>query len=299
LEFDPLVAASGLFVGFIVGLTGMGGGALMTPILVLLFGIHPLAAISSDLTASAFMKPVGASVHMRRGSVNFGLVRWLVIGSIPAAFVGAYFANHLGHGPELAARLKAVLGVTLLVACSAIAAKSLLGRKRRPVEAPEEFRVSIAPTIAIGVVGGLIVGLTSVGSGSLMIVLLLLLYPQLSASRLVGTDLMQAIPLVIAAALGHAMFGKFHFDLTLSLVIGSLPGVYLGARVSSRAPDHVIRPVLMVVLLASGLKLIGIQSSHIGLALSATILAVLAVGLQRRRAARFTAAASTLPQRID
>lgn len=281
---DLHIALAGMLVGFVVGLTGMGGGALMTPILVLLFKVPPLAAISSDLVASVAMKPVGATVHFRRGRVQMGLVRWLVLGSVPSALLGAYLANHLGEGAVLAARLKVALGVTLLVASSAIAAKTLINRRRKPGDSELPLRVRPLPTLAIGVLGGLIVGVTSVGSGSLMMVLLLMLYPTLSASALVGTDLVQAIPLVATAALGHFLFGHLHLVLTASLILGSLPGVYFGARLSARAPDHVIRPILMVVLASSALKLLGVDSAIVGAVGLALLVAIgISFALRNRR----------------
>lgn len=258
MHIDPLVALGGLLVGFTVGLTGMGGGALMTPMLVLLFNVNPLAAVSSDIVASVVMKPIGGSVHLRRGTVHTGIVRWLMVGSIPSAFAGVLLLDLLGNGAALDRKLKVMLGFALLVAATAMTAKLLLQAKRHTAtDAPEDIPVRVLPTIAVGVAGGLIVGLTSVGSGSLMIVLLLALYPRLQTSSLVGTDLVQAVPLVASAALGHLLFGDFQLGLTASLLVGCVPGVYAGARVSSRAPDHAIRPVLVAVLVASALKLLG------------------------------------------
>ena len=274
MQIDPYVAAAGLLVGFTVGLTGMGGGALMTPLLVLLFKVQPLAAVSSDLVAAVIMKPVGGGVHLRRGTVNFALVRWLMVGSVPAAFAGVLVLRALGDGAVVQARIKQVLGVALLVAASSIAAKGLLqvraahralGMARTGPGPARPLRVRPLPTVLIGVVGGLVVGMTSVGLGSLMIVLLLVLYPMLRSSELVGTDLVQAIPLVASAAVGHLLFGDFRLDLTASLLVGSLPGVYLGARLSSRANDAVIRPALALVLVASGLKLLGVDNLQLGL----------------------------------
>jgi len=278
LPFDPSVALAGLFVGFTVGLTGMGGGALMTPILVLLFNVQPLAAVSSDLVAAVVMKPVGGGVHLRRGTVNFALVRWLMVGSVPAAFAGVLVLRQLGDGAVVQERLKLTLGVALLLAAASIAAKGLLEVQARRSERPKgrsadrPFQVRPLPTVLIGVTGGLVVGMTSVGSGSLMIVLLLLLYPMLSSSRLVGTDLVQAIPLVASAALGHLLFGDFRLDLTSSLLVGSLPGVYLGAKVSSRAKDGIVRPALVLVLIASGLKLVGVDNLQLGLVVAGLVL---------------------------
>jgi uncharacterized membrane protein YfcA len=268
-------------VGFTVGLTGMGGGALMTPLLVLLFKVQPLAAVSSDLVAAVIMKPVGGGVHLRRGTVNMGLVRWLMVGSVPAAFAGVLVLRQLGDGAVVQARIKQVLGVALLLAATSIAAKVLVQvrvARRAPrlagggPVAVQSFKVRLLPTVLIGVAGGLVVGMTSVGSGSLMIVMLLLLYPMLRSSELVGTDLVQAIPLVASAAVGHLLFGDFKLDLTASLLVGSIPGVYLGAKLSSRANDVIIRPALALVLVASGLKLLGVDNLQLGLLVLALVL---------------------------
>lgn len=257
MHLDLAVALGGLLVGFTVGLTGMGGGALMTPMLVLLFKVNPLAAVSSDIVASVVMKPIGGSVHLRRGTVHTGIVRWLMVGSVPSAFAGVLLLDRMGDGAQLDQRLETVLGGALLVAATAMTAKMLLQARRPSVSvAAADVAVRALPTVAVGVAGGLIVGLTSVGSGSLMIVLLLVLYPRLQTSALVGTDLVQAVPLVASAALGHLLFGDFQLALTTSLLLGSIPGVYVGARLSSRAPDHAIRPVLVAVLVASALKLL-------------------------------------------
>ena len=258
---DPVVAFAGLFVGFVVGLTGMGGGALMTPILVLLFGVEPLTAVSSDIVASMVMKPVGGAVHWRRGTVHRRLVLWLMLGSVPSAFVGVLLLRSLGSGPTLQGLIKHALGVALLVVATGLLLKPLLQRKRVANESAPPLAVRPLPTLLIGVLGGLVVGMTSVGSGSLMIIMLLLLYPRMRLSELVGTDLVQAIPLVASAALGHLLFGDFKLALTGSILLGSIPGVFLGAMLSSRAPDHVIRPALVVVLLASGLKLLGVPTA--------------------------------------
>ena len=259
MHIDLYVSVAGLIVGFVVGLTGMGGGALMTPILVLLFNVEPLAAVSSDLVAALVMKPVGAAVHARRGTVNTKLVKWLMLGSVPAAFGGVLILRALGNSEALQTRLKIVLGIALLLACGSMIAKAFLQRRREGA-APDAKSITVKPlpTVVIGALGGLVVGMTSVGSGSLIIVLLLILYPTLSAPALVGTDLLQAVPLVASAALGHILFGDFVLGLTASMLIGSIPGVYVGARLSSRAPDAVIRRALVFVLLASGLKLVNV-----------------------------------------
>jgi uncharacterized membrane protein YfcA len=280
---DLGVSAMGLVVGFVVGLTGMGGGALMTPLLVLLFHVQPLAAVSSDLVAAVVMKPIGGGVHLKRGTVDLALVKWLAAGSVPSAFVGVLLLRSLGDGQVVQDRIKLALGLALLVASSSMVAKALLDRNRvpGPSERPPVRRL---PTLGVGIAGGLIVGMTSVGSGSLMIVLLLALYPRLKASQLVGTDLVQAVPLVLSAAIGHILFGDFELGLTGSLLLGSVPGVYLGAHVSSRANDSVIRPVLVVVLVASSLKLLGVPTAAVGVFLLAASAAAVLVGVRVLRA---------------
>jgi uncharacterized membrane protein YfcA len=253
------MALGGLGVGAVVGLTGMGGGALMTPMLVIFFGIDPVTAVSSDLVVSLVMKPFGAGVHAKEGTVNYGLVRWLCIGSVPCAFAGVFLLNALG-GDDVADTVKLWLGIALLLAAGSMIVCHEINRRRGRHLAVEGAQLAISvrplPTLLIGAGGGLIVGMTSVGSGSLIIVLLLLLYPTLSAGQLVGTDLVQAVPLVGAAALGHLFFGDVSFAVAGSLMVGAIPGVLIGARISSRAPDHIIRPILVVVLIASGAKLL-------------------------------------------
>ncbi|MEU8143452.1 sulfite exporter TauE/SafE family protein [Nonomuraea sp. NPDC048901] len=251
----PLIAGSFL-VAIVVGLTGMGGGALMTPMMMLFFNVPPLAAVSSDLVASAVMKPVGSAVHLRRGTVNLRLVGWLCVGSVPAAFCGVFIARAFAVGDAV----KYALGVALLLAVAGLVAKTWLAGKGGTSSA-HDIVVRPIPTVLVGTVGGLVVGISSVGSGSLIIVALLALYPALKANQLVGTDLVQAVPLVASAALGHLLFGDFQLTLTVSLLIGSIPGVYLGARISSRAPGGLIRALLGIVLLASALKLLDVSNT--------------------------------------
>lgn len=255
MHFDPLIALAGLVVGFTVGLTGMGGGALMTPIMVLLFKVDVLAAVSSDLVVSLIMKPVGGGVHLKRGTVRKDIALWLCIGSVPAAFIGVLILKSLG-AEHTAPLLKRALGLALLASAGSIVLRRWIDRRRAEGWDPGPTVVDRPKTLAIGVIGGLIVGMTSVGSGSLIIVMLLFVYPGLRSNELVGTDLIQAIPLVGSAALGHLLFGDVRFGLTLSLVAGAVPGVYAGARLSAVAPDKVVRPALFAVLLASGLRLV-------------------------------------------
>ena len=266
---DPALALGGLVVGFVVGLTGMGGGALMTPMLLFFFHVNPLAAVSSDLVTSAIMKPFGSAVHIRNGTVNWALARYLAIGSVPCAFAGVFVLRAFGGtGGSLDSAVKTALGVALLLASASLIIKAYITLQARVTRraaglstdatcgAPQ-IVVRPLPTILIGMVGGLVVGMTSVGSGSLIIIALLLVYPKLQASQLVGTDLVQAVPLVAAAAVGHLLFGDFQLSVTTSLLIGSIPGVLIGAQFSARAPGGIIRRALSLVLLASGLKLVG------------------------------------------
>jgi uncharacterized membrane protein YfcA len=255
----------------------MGGGALMTPVLVLVFNVPPLTAVSSDLVASAVMKPVGSFVHLRRGTVHLGLVKWLCIGSVPAAFAGVLLARALGDGEEVQRVIRTALAIALLVSAAGLMVRAYVrlvehARVRDGHAAPlpqgrPHLQVRPVPVLVIGIVGGIVVGMTSVGSGSLIIIGLMALYPRLKASELVGTDLVQAVPLVASAAIGHVIFGDFHMDLTASLLLGSVPGVWLGAQLSARAPGGLVRRALGFVLLASALKLLNVSNRSTGLIL--------------------------------
>jgi uncharacterized membrane protein YfcA len=283
MHFDYAMAIGAFLVAIVVGLTGMGGGALMTPMLVTFFGVPPLSAVSSDLVAAAVMKPVGSYVHYRRGTVDLRLVGWLCVGSVPAAFCGVLVAQALGSGEDVQSVIKKALGVALLIAAAGLAVRgyfALVDRTRQGPGArrtaapgspaatePPAISVRPIPTLLVGIIGGLIVGMTSVGSGSLIIVALLALYPRLTGNQLVGTDLLQAVPLVMSAAIGHLLFGDFKFEVTAALLAGSIPGVYLGSLVSSRAPGGLIRRALAFVLLASALKMFDVDNAVLAWAL--------------------------------
>jgi uncharacterized membrane protein YfcA len=266
VHIDPYIVLGSAVVGLLVGMTGAGGGALMTPMLILLFGVKAPSAISSDLVAAVLMRPVGAAVHMRKGTVNYRLVGWLALGSVPMAFLGAYLLHLLGSGSTAPTHVEQALGAALLTGAAAMViryAMDIRGGQDRQ-SALRDLVVRPLPTVVIGMVGGVIVGITSVGSGSLMIVLLLFLYPMISAGRLVGTDLTQAVPLTLAAAVGALIFGHVEFGVTISIVIGSVPAVLIGSLLSSRAPDKFIRPVITFVILASGLKYVGLGTKALG-----------------------------------
>lgn len=275
MTFDAHLAAAGALVGFLVGLTGMGGGALLTPILVLVFGVPPLAAVSSDLVTSLVMKPFGAAVHWRHRTVDGRLLGWLALGSMPAAFLGSVLIGTLGrggHADEVSAGLKILIALALLGSIAATVWRTW----RTPAADDSPLIVRPLRTVLIGVIGGLAVGLTSVGAGSLVIAMLLLAYPTLTPRRLVGTDIAQAIPLVAAASLGHLLFGDVHFALTASLVLGAVPAVLIGARLSAVAKTGIVRPIITAVLGASALALLGVPTFGIlggGLAAAGLVIA--------------------------
>jgi hypothetical protein len=220
------------------------------------------------------MRPLGAAVHLRAGTVNLKLVRWMVMGSVPAAFLGAYLLHLMGHAKSAQHNIEVALGVALLVGAGAMVLRFALDRrggiKRSGVVHGVKPRPR--PTLAIGIVGGLIVGITSVGSGSLMIVLLLFVYPMLGANQLVGTDLTQAVPLTAAAALGALAFGHVEIGITGSLIIGSVPGVLIGSMLSSTIPDRFVRPAIAFVIFASGLKYVGVGTTALGWILCVVLL---------------------------
>jgi uncharacterized membrane protein YfcA len=275
MHIDPYIVLGSAVVGFLVGLTGAGGGALMTPMLILLFGVTPSKAISSDLVAAVVMRPFGAAVHLRKGTVNRRIVGWMVLGSVPMAFLGSYLLHLMGNSKTDQEKIEMILGAALLVGAAAMVLRYVLDRRGGQARTALVHEVDVKPlrTVVIGMVGGLIVGLTSVGSGSLMIVLLLFLYPMLGANQLVGTDLSQAVPLTLAAALGALAFGHVDFGVTASLIIGSVPAVLVGSLLSSSAPDRYIRPAITFVIFASGLKYVGVSTEALGWILCATLFA--------------------------
>jgi uncharacterized membrane protein YfcA len=276
MHIDPYIVLGSAVIGLLVGMTGAGGGALMTPMLILLFNVTPLKAISSDLVAAVVMRPLGALVHFRKGTVNLKLVANLSIGSVPMAFAGAYVLHRLGESSSAQTHVEQILGVALLVGAAAMVLRFVLDKRGGNARQGTVSDIVVHPlrTILIGMIGGFVVGMTSVGSGSLMIVLLLFLYPVLGANQLVGTDLGQALPLTAAAALGALAFGHVEFAVTTSLIIGSVPAVLVGSVLSSRAPDRYIRPAITFVIFASGLKYVGVGTTTLGW----TLVIVLAAG---------------------
>ena len=296
---DWTLALAALGIGTIVGLTGMGGGALMTPVLVLFFNVPPLTAVSSDLVSAAVMKPVGSFVHLRNGTVRLDLVRWLCIGSVPSAFCGVLVARALGQSSGVDDAVQKALGVALIVAAAGLFFRAYLrlaerarhrdAHRDRDPSGPPDIVIRPVPTVIVGAVGGLVVGMTSVGSGSLIIIALMLLYPTLRASSLVGTDLVQAVPLVASAAIGHIFFGDLELSVTGALLVGSIPGAYIGAQLSSRLPGALIRRALAFVLLASALKLLGVSTTLTLVTLGAVAVLAGPIWMALRRAHGFPA----------
>ena len=213
-------------------------------------------------------------MHLRAGTVNLRLVRWMVIGSVPAAFLGAYLLQLLGNAKSAQHHIEIALGSALLVGGGAMVLRFILDRRARAAaHRTRDREVSAARADRlIGVVGGIIVGMTSVGSGSLMIVLLLFLYPTIGANQLVGTDLTQAVPLTLAAALGALMFGHVEVGVTGSLILGSVPAVLVGSLLSSSVPDRYVRPAIAFVIFACGLKYVGVGTTALGWTLCGVLL---------------------------
>jgi uncharacterized membrane protein YfcA len=290
-DIDLALSLGGLIAGLMVGLTGMGGAALVTPMLVLVFGVSPAAAVSSDVVASAFMKPVGAFVHIRERTVHWGLVGWLSAGSIPGVLLGTViFARVLGTDAA-GDTIRAWIGWALLIAVGAMIAKTWISR-RSGADQPllgTDMPVRVVPTLITGVVVGVLVGMTSVGSGSLVVTTLLLLYPLLRPSVLVGTDLTQAVPMLIAGAIAHAGFGDISIAVVVSLLIGQIPGVWVGARLSSRYDGRALRYLLMVILAATAMKLLGASTLFAGMIALVGLAIVTVLIVRERRRSRAAA----------
>ncbi|RNL77796.1 sulfite exporter TauE/SafE family protein [Nocardioides marmorisolisilvae] len=253
-------------VGIVVGLTGMGGGALMTPALIFL-GINPATAVANDLVAASVNKTVGAAVHWRNGSPNLRLAGLLMAGSVPFAFAGGFIVKAVGDEEARTDFLTTAIGWALLLAAGSYALRIYLQLRlvANGNEVPaEEPHIRAVPTVLVGAFGGLLVGITSVGSGSLIMVALLLLYPTMTALRLVGTDLVQAVPLVLAAAVGHVVNEGVEWVVLIPLVLGGSPGTFLGAKMTNWVSQSVIRRGIVIVLTLTGLKMLGVPPETIG-----------------------------------
>jgi hypothetical protein len=255
------IVVAGFVVGIVVGLTGMGGGALMTPALIFLGVGNASAVVTADLTAAAVSRSAGAVTHARQGSPNMRLALWLIVGSVPAALIGPWIVHGLAGGdPDSIDRLlMECIGFALLFAASAYALRVYLNLRRvRGTRGDADPDPTIRPlvTLSVGAVGGLLVGITSVGAGSVIMIALLMLYPGLSPVRLVGTDLVQAVPLVLAAAGSNIVINGLDWHILVPLVLGSTPGTVLGARLAPKVPGSFIRRGIVVVLTMSGIALL-------------------------------------------
>jgi uncharacterized membrane protein YfcA len=255
------ILVAGFFVGVVVGLTGMGGGALMTPALIFLGVGDAASVVTADLTAAAIYKSGGAAVHAREGSPNFGLAKWLILGSVPMALLGPWIIHAIaGQEPgSLDDLLKTCIGFALLLAASTYALRLYINLRRvRGGHRDADPNPPIRPlaTLLVGALGGLLVGVTSVGSGSVIMIALLMLYPGLSAVKLVGTDLVQAVPLVLAAAISNIAINGLDWSILVPLVLGSTPGTMLGSRIAPRVPQSIIRRGIVIVLTMSGVALL-------------------------------------------
>jgi len=253
---DPAQSISGFAVGVIVGLTGVGGGSLMTPLLVLLFGIHPATAVGTDLLHAAVTKAGGTYVHARHGRVDWRITGLLAAGSIPAAILTVLGLQRFAGGLGGSRVITLVLGGALVLTACALALRPHLRRLSRTpaIQVPRPP----ALTAAAGVVLGFVVTVSSVGAGALGVTALFLLYPQLKTSRIVASDLAHAVPLTLVAGVGHWMFGSVDFHLLLSLLAGSLPGIYIGSHFAGRIPETLLRWILAAILLLVGVKLIAL-----------------------------------------
>lgn len=255
---DPAYAVTGLLVGFLVGLTGMGGGSLMTPLLILVLHMKPSVAVGSDLAYSAITKWVGTFQHNRQKTVDHKLSLQLAIGSVPGSLLGIWFVHHLYSvvGGRAETFIVRMLGIMLIVVAVALIFKNnptLKAWGKRLHVTQSRWRLGIA--ILTGLVLGFLVGITSVGSGTLFGVVLIVVFG-LGTKRMVGTDVFHAAMLTTAAAIGQFYVGKVNLPLVGNLLIGSIPGVLLGSMLSARLPEKVVRPVLATVLFISGVNVL-------------------------------------------
>jgi uncharacterized membrane protein YfcA len=260
VDFDWINAIAGFGVGALVGLTGVGGGALMTPIMVLLFGVAPHTAVGTDLWFAGITKIVGGWVHGKRGSVDWQVLRRMFCGSIPAALLTLWWLHHSGGGQTHNTLILKTLGAVLVLTSFAAVLRQSVHRvgARLRSERPVGFKgVQPALTVVAGALLGFLVTFTSIGAGALGAVMLLYLYPRrMKPSTLVGTDIIHAIPLTLLAGSGHLLLGNVDFGLLGALLVGSIPGIVLGALASARAPERLIRSLISILLTLVGLRML-------------------------------------------
>lgn len=258
IHIDPLYSLAGVFVGLLVGLTGVGGGSLMTPLLVLVFGFHPATAVGTDLLYASGTKAVGTAVHGWRGSVDWRVVRRLATGSVPATIATLLFLGAAHRDARDTGQLiSTILGVTLVLTAVAVFFRVQIVRAMgRRFARIDERRVA-GLTVLLGALLGVLVSLTSVGAGALGMTALLVLYPGSPVARLVGSDIAHAVPLTLIAGLGHWVIGSVDLSLLLALLLGSVPGIVAGSLIATRVSDRVLVPILAAVLAIVGFKLLG------------------------------------------
>jgi uncharacterized membrane protein YfcA len=254
---DPLYVLSGLCVGVLIGMTGVGGGSLMTPLLILLFGVHPTTAVGTDLLFAASTKTVGTLVHGAARSIDWALVGLLALGSVPASVATLIILSWFDLRGVMAQHvITIILGIVLLVtALFLIAGKRVRERYADRLSGLNHSSVRLL-TIVLGLVMGVLVTATSVGAGAIGVTVLLLLYPKIPAARVVGSDIAHAVPLTLLAGSGHWFLGSINWSLLGTLLIGSLPGIVAGSYFAGRAPDGVVRTMLALVLIIVGIRLI-------------------------------------------
>jgi uncharacterized membrane protein YfcA len=253
---DILAVLSGFGVGAIVGMTGVGGGSLMTPLLMGVFKLNPAVAIGTDLWFAALTKTGGAVAHARHGHVDWRITRLLLAGSIPAALVTIALMHYTGLTKGWASALTLSLGVGLLLTAVVVANKQAWQALGLKLERWLPAARKPALTVVSGLVLGVLVTLSSIGAGALGATLILLLYPRLAAHRLVGTDIAHAVPLTLVAGIGHATLGHVDWTLLAALLVGSLPGIWIGAQLTRLMPERLVRALLCVSLVTAGLKVI-------------------------------------------
>lgn len=246
---DPLFSLSGFAVGLLVGMTGVGGGSLMTPLLILLFGIHPATAVGTDLLYAAATKTGGSLVHGYGRSIDWLVVRRLATGSIPATCITIAALSHLNlDGAAASSLITLVLGLALfLTAFVLVFGQPIVSWYRSHVVALGERRTAMS-TVAVGAVLGVLVSISSVGAGAIGVIALMLLYPQLSMVRIVGSDIAHAVPLTLIAGTGHWWMGSVDWHIIVSLLAGSLPGIFVGSYFAIRIPERALRLVLATTL---------------------------------------------------
>ncbi|MBI3478901.1 MAG: sulfite exporter TauE/SafE family protein [Nitrosomonadales bacterium] len=254
---DSMYTLSGFLVGLIVGVTGVGGGSLMTPLLVLLFGVSPATAVGTDLLYASLTKTLGGWVHSRRGTVDWKVVGLLSLGSLPAAALTITLLKYLALDEKtLRSLVTGVLSVALLLTASALLLKNQIRKFALDGRVYElHHRYLPAATIVTGIIVGTLVTISSVGAGVLGTVALLFLYPRMQAAKVVGTDIAHAVPLTAVAGIGHMALGTVDFVLLGSLLLGSLPGIYIGSHLSAKIPESVLRPALATMLLIIGARM--------------------------------------------